>query len=86
MTQLRDSQVETLRLVDRFEAGKGGVRPWRLVSELGITEQSARARLERLRESGHLYPLLDLAANGHYVRAAFRLTQLGREALEGRES
>lgn len=57
--------------------------PRQLADRLGITEQSARARLERLRESRHLYPLFDVAANGIYYRSAFGLTQLGREALEG---
>jgi hypothetical protein len=83
---LRPSQVETLRLVEKREQeylrANAGMEPRRLAAAIERTEKSARARLERLRESGHLYPLFGLAGDGGYYHAAFRLTGLGKEALE----
>jgi len=89
MPPLRASQVETLRLVRKLEDSgeEAGVQPWRLAAALGITVTSAKRRVERLRGTRHLYAFLalseDLTHLGNYYRNAFRLTQLGREALEG---
>lgn len=83
---LRPSQVETLRLVGQRERlFDRPMEPWRLAQHLGRTEQSARARLDRLQMTRHVYANLSLDARNRYYRSSYRLTQLGREALEGQK-
>jgi hypothetical protein len=68
---LRPSQVETLKVVSWRPRG---VSAYVLAWERNIKVASARADLEDLGQSGHL------EREGDF----FYLTQLGREALEGR--
>lgn len=77
---LRPSQVETLRAVREITARPRTFRAGaRWVSQLlGISEQAAYQRMQRLEDHGYL------ASSYSNRRIAFYLTQLGREALEGR--
>jgi DNA-binding MarR family transcriptional regulator len=76
---LRPSQVETLRVFGDEPGKHFGVLE--LADRLGITPWSAWKRLDRLGRSGHLERV-------HYSRGqvGYRLTQLGKEALESSES
>jgi predicted ArsR family transcriptional regulator len=86
MTSLRPSQVETLRAVGRIceHSMRGSASADALGMALEIRKAAAQARLERLRKSDLVSAHLEQDAKGFYHRARFSLTQLGREALEGR--
>lgn len=85
MPPLRASQVETLRLVGI--GGTWGVSLDRVATSLGITEHSAERRLYRLR-CNPTRPLIETVFASYFPGTPrfrfYRLTQLGREALEGR--
>lgn len=76
---LRPSQVETLRVVADFPDGVG---EWELAKRLGVSLRASLQRLERLARSGHLAIRIFCDETGAYC--LYVLTQLGREALEGR--
>lgn len=73
-TELRTSQVETLRAVE--QGGRQGASIVDVAGRLSISERSARERLWRL---WPLHLFASLPSNGPH----FALTQLGHEALEG---
>lgn len=81
MNQLRDSQVETLRLAERFG---GTLAVWQVAEEQHSDNWLALEALEDLASSGHLEVLPSPAQGTRMADSSFRLTQLGREALEGR--
>jgi len=76
---LRPSQVETLRAVRQCDYGVttaamvGGI--------VNCTLHAGRCRLKALERSGYVHS--DGTSNRHGL-LFYRLTQLGREALEGR--
>ena len=78
---LRPSQVETLRAVARVteRTASGVTRAFSVSQILGTSEAAAYARLYRLEARRYL------ASKFGNRRIAFYLTQLGREALEGKQ-
>jgi hypothetical protein len=85
--KLRPSQVETLRWVRNFERHFAGdwdtYEPmvWHLALADDIDIYSVRRRFARLIDAGHLRETREGQGARRYI--AHRLTQLGREALEG---
>jgi len=81
---LRPSQVETLRVVGFY--GTWGATLDKVAAGLGITERSAERRLERLQRDPRR-PFIEVVLAGYFPEGPrlrfYRLTQLGREALEG---
>lgn len=78
MNQLRDSQVETLR---QFDALEGEATAAEIASRLGCSDSNAYQRIVRLVGSRNLSERFSSAWPSKYF---YSLTQLGREALEGR--
>jgi hypothetical protein len=81
---LRPSQIETLRVVGFY--GTWGATLDKVAVGLGLTERAAEQRLERLRRDPRR-PFIEIVLAGYFPKGPFRfyrLTQLGREALEGR--
>lgn len=77
---LRPSQVETLRLAERFD---GTLAVWRLAEELHSDNWAAVERLEELARTRHLKETPLSALQGtRMASTTYRLTQLGHEALE----
>lgn len=72
-TELRTSQVETLRLVER-----GTDQSMTVAHAQGIKRVGAERKLRALVKSGHLTREIS-----GLVGPFYRLTQLGHEALEG---
>jgi len=77
---LRPSQVETLRLVERFD---GTVAVWQVAEELHSDNWLAMERLDQLGRTGHLEELPSPSLQGtRMADLSYCLTQLGHEALE----
>ena len=74
MSDLRSSQIETLKRVDNRERTEVvGMKPFDLAAITGDSERVARERLTELFDRGLLYRQLEPTEYG--------LTQQGREAL-----
>jgi hypothetical protein len=85
MPPLRASQVETLQLVANHKSGweENAISARELAPLLGRSVRSADARLQRLYWSKHL--TVRWAGSWPDKLFVYRLTQLGREALESSE-
>lgn len=81
--KLRVSQVETLRALDALE---GDATVGEIAERLDLTDARAEGRLERLELRGLIAWKHSgrLMASGHFW--AYRLTPLGREALDESEA
>jgi hypothetical protein len=81
---LRPSQLETLRVASFH--GTWGATLSQVAAGLGVSERAAELRLERLRRDPRR-PLIETVLAGYFPKGPrirfYRLTQLGREALEG---
>ncbi len=81
MNQLRDSQVETLRLLDSLEGGTA--------DEVSRCEErwfsSTERSLIRLAELGYLTRQWERRPGTGSGYSVYSLTQLGKESLEGRD-
>jgi len=81
---LRPSQVETLRLIGQANERGEAMPPWTLAETVGILSRAAQNRLVGLEERDLVWlDWKDDESASYY--AGYRLTQLGREALEGKQ-
>jgi len=76
--KLRDSQVETLRAVGEMSDRSARASSLWIAERLGVSDSAAYRRCARLESRRYL------ASDFVHGRCWYSLTQLGREALEGR--